>query len=337
MDHVIISESDLAPLCSGDDLASKAQGLLLQQKGSWELLRDGYLSLETVETRIFEFDGFTIRVQFNPGRLTSSSAKVDEKSIRERTCFLCPNNFPLEQRGILYKDEYLTLCNPFPIFPEHFTISHKEHRPQQILSSFEALLSLSKEMRKHYAVFYNGPRCGASAPDHMHFQAGDKFFMPLDSEYDSVKENLGERLVDGELLRAYSVERYLRRFVSLESSDRRSLVRAFEFLYGSFQGVVKDGEEPMMNILSFYDHDEWRIVLFPRAKHRPSFFYEEGEGRILLSPAAVDLGGVCITPLQRDFERITKENIVEMFSEVSLSAEAFGYLKRRLGKELADL
>jgi len=347
----IIPERDLIPFCTGEDLGSRARGLLLQQKATWELLRNGYASLDTVRTRAFEFDGFVIKVQYNPGRLTSSSAKVDQQSIRERRCFLCPRNLPAEQRGLSYHDEYLILCNPFPIFPEHFTLSYKEHSAQQISSSFETLLNLSKELSKNYTVFYNGPKCGASAPDHLHFQAGDKQFMPIDREYERVKGAFADQLVSGEVIRAYSVEKYLRRFVSLESKDPHALLRAFAAFYKALQGVSTDGDksrdprdesrdprgEPMMNILSFYDKEEWRVILFPRAKHRPSFFFLEGEGRILLSPAAVDLGGVCITPLERDFERITRENVIQMFSEISLSAEAFGGLKKRLSKDLVGL
>jgi hypothetical protein len=335
IDEVIIEENDLLPYCEGDDLASKAKGLLLQQQSSWELLRNGYSNFQAAETREFDFDGFVVKVQFNPGRFASSSAKVDENSIKKRQCFLCPHNLPREQRGLLYSDKYLILCNPFPIFPEHFTISSLAHTPQRILKSFETFLSLSKELQKYYTVLYNGPKCGASAPDHMHFQAGNKYFMPIEQEYEAVRDSLGERIVAGEKLRVHSVERYLRKFISFESSDLEALVRGFEVFYLSLQDISADGEEPMMNIIASFSEDRWRVVLFPRAKHRPSFFFEEGEKRILISPAAVDLGGVCITPLERDFKKITKEKIIEMFSEVSLSAEAFGQLKRSLRRALA--
>jgi ATP adenylyltransferase/5',5'''-P-1,P-4-tetraphosphate phosphorylase II len=338
----VIPERDLIPFCTGDDLASRARGLLRQQMATWGLLRNGYDSLDTVKTRTFEFDGFVVNVQYNPGRLTSSSAKVDQQSIKERKCFLCPRNLPAEQLGLSYRDEYLILCNPFPIFPEHFTLSHKDHTAQQISSSFETLLDLSKELSKGYTVFYNGPRCGASAPDHLHFQAGNKQFMPIDNEYEGIKKTSADQIGKSEFLQAYSVEKYLRRFVSLESKDCRSLLRAFEIFYKALYEVSIDNNEvqvsrgePMMNILAAYDNGEWRVILFPRAKHRPSFFFFEGEKRILLSPAAVDLGGACITPLERDFEKITRENIVDMFSEVSLSADVFGRLKKRLSHELA--
>ena len=121
-----------------------------------------------------------MKVQFNPGRYISTSAKVDEKSINDRKCFLCPANLPEEQKGILYEEEYLILGNPFPIFPEHFTIPNINHVPQQIKNNFPLMLKLTKDLSKHYVVLYNGPKCGASAPDHFHFQAGTKNFMPIE-------------------------------------------------------------------------------------------------------------------------------------------------------------
>ena len=339
---LVIPDKELLPYVSGNDLAEKAHGLLEQQKVTWELLRGGYASLATVRTRVFTFDSCTIHVQYNPGRLTSSSAKVDEQSIRKRTCFLCPANLPADQRGLFYRDRYYILCNPFPIFPEHFTISSSDHIPQRILPSFGTLLDLAKDMAGRYVVFYNGPQCGASAPDHLHFQAGNKDFMPIAREYETVISNHADLLLDRHDLRVYGVERYLRSFVSLESSNSALLVRAFGILYRDLQEVTAalnpspPGGEPMMNILAFCERGQWRVIIFPRAKHRPSFYFEEGDKRILLSPAAVDLGGVCITPLEEDFNKISEANIVDMFREISLTAELFRNLKERVSKKFLE-
>ena len=137
-----------------------------------------------------------INAQFNAGRMTSTSAKVDPKSISERKCFLCEKNLPAEQKGILYNNKYIILCNPFPIFPTHFTLTHKEHQPQRILDTFSDMLDLSKDLSKHYSVIYNGPRCGASAPDHLHFQAGNKYFMPIDDEFHQIKNEYGKMIFE---------------------------------------------------------------------------------------------------------------------------------------------
>lgn len=327
----IIKDSELEPYITSSDLAGKAKALLAQQKQTWELLSRGYKSLDGVEVKTFDFEHFKIKVQFNPGRITSSAAKVDEKSIKERKCFLCPDNLPEDQKGIPYKNDYIVLCNPFPIFNEHFTLPKVNHVPQEIKSSFPDLLDFTKDLSKYYTVFYNGPKCGASAPDHLHFQAGDKSFMPIDGEYTEVKEKLGRKIVDSKDLQVFAVDGYLAKFLSFESSSREAMIEGFNCFYEAFREVSGNtSEEPMMNILSFYEDGRWHVLVFPRAKHRPSYFFMEGDENILLSPAAVDMGGVLITPLEKDFKKITKENIEDIFRQVTLSDESFGFITDKL-------
>lgn len=302
-------------------LADDAHQLLDEQKRQWDLLRDGYASLERVETRTFELDGFVLKVQFNPGRITSSAAKVDEKTIRERPCFLCPQNRPKPQREIRIDEDLVLLCNPFPIFPEHFTIPTLSHTPQRILHNFVTMLELARQLSPRYTVFYNGPRCGASAPDHLHFQAGTRGFMPIE-----------DSLPDEEPLRGVQIrfvgDLQRRNHLVMEGADARQLETAFQQFYRNLQSIAgNDADEPMMNILATFDAAAWRVYLFPRAKHRPSFYDAEGDARILLSPAAVDLGGVCITPLRRDFERVDETLLLQMFREVTLSPDAYRRLE----------
>jgi len=325
--HVVIAPKELESFGAGESFSSISAALLSQQRETWPLLRSGYAGLESVQTRSFGIDGCVVKVQFNPGRITSSAAKVDEKSIRERRCFLCLAHLPAEQRGVAFGDSYVILCNPFPIFPEHFTIPHREHIPQRIDGSFDVLLDLAKAMAGRYTLFYNGPRCGASAPDHLHFQAGLKGFMPVDTEYPEIIRRNGRLLKESDEYRVLAVDGCLRRFIALESSSRPILEREFAGLLSRLSGILSDKEEPMLNILASYEK-EWRVLVFPRAKHRPSFFFAEEDERILISPAAVDLGGVCITPLERDFQRLTRDHITGMFQEVSLGKREFEELAR---------
>lgn len=337
VDNTLISDTVLEPFLREDNTAaSKAKALLAQQKTVWELLRKGYESLDSVEIRSFDFGSYKIKVQFNPGRIVSSSAKVDAKSIKERKCFLCYKNLPAEQRGFQAEEDFLVLCNPFPIFTEHFTIPHIEHRPQQIRSSFDKFLSFARHLGKYYTIFYNGPKCGASAPDHLHFQAGNKFFMPIDSEYGAIKANLGEKIIEDEKLEVYAVEKYPAKFFSFESSEEDSLKKAFDHLYVILKEVMgsSEEEEPMMNILSSYEDNKWRVIVFPRAKHRPSYYFAEGDENILLSPASVDMGGILITPLEKDFRKITKENIIDIFDQVTLPKEQFNLISKKLVKAI---
>ena len=323
LEHLMLSPEALASRTAGPGIAALSRALLDQQKETWELLRNGYRSLDTVRTREFAFDDAVIRIQFNPGRLTSSSAKVDEKSIKERKCFLCVQHLPPDQRGLAYGDGYIILCNPFPITPEHFTIPRLTHIPQRIEGTLDVLLDLARDMSPLYTVFYNGPKCGASAPDHMHFQAGTRGFMPIETEFPRLCELFGTVIAAQEGFRAVAVSGPLRRFLALEGSGRDLIAAGFLRYLRVLREKTGETEEPMVNVLGSYQDGAWRLLVVPRTRHRPSFFFAEGEKRLLISPAAVDVGGVSVTPLEEDFRKITREHIVQMFEEVLLGRDAF--------------
>jgi hypothetical protein len=321
----VIDEKELG-LNAGASYAEKAKSLFDSQLRTWELCRNGYKSLESVKMRRFDFDGFGVKVQFNPGRIVSSGAKVDPKSIKERKCFLCPANLPSDQKGLLWKNEYLILCNPFPIFPEHFTIPNIEHIPQCIENRFETMLDITKDLSPRYAVFYNGPKCGASAPDHFHFQAGIKNFMPVDKEYDRIKEKLGSKIYDGAKVKIYAVDKYLRFIIGMESADKAALTDKFNEFYAKYAKLSVHGEEPMMNIITYYEENLWKALIFPRGKHRPGQYFAEGEANILISPGSVDMGGVFITPQEKDFIKLTKDDVIDILAQAALPAGKFALL-----------
>jgi len=334
---LLIAHSQLPTPAADGDFADKCHALLLQQKLTWDMLRTNYAGLEQVRLRNLDFDGFDLRLQYNPRRLTSSAAKVDEKSIRERQCFLCPGHLPSHQRALPFNGDYLILANPFPIFPEHFTIGHKDHVPQTIEGTFQTLLTLSQEMGSRYTVFYNGPKCGASAPDHLHFQAGTRDWMPLERDFDLVKQRWGRVLLDRPGLEVTAVFAPLQNFISIESSDTDEIERAFDVFFRSYQRSAGVEGEPMLNILSSYEEGHWRVILFPRAKHRPDAFFAEPDSKILFSPASVDLGGVCVLPVERDFDNLTDQQLAGLFQEVCLPEDAFNTLAADVQKGLAGL
>jgi len=286
------------------------------QLQEWPLARNNYEALKGVETKEFGFENFKVRVQFNPARIQSSAAKVDAKSIQERKCFLCPQNLPAEQRGVEFKKEYQVLVNPYPIFPVHFTIPAYQHVDQLILNRYEDMLDLAKDMDE-YTIFYNGPKCGASAPDHVHFQAGIKGFMPIEKEIDQIEKEI---FLKTDKLTAYALKNYLRNSFLIESQNKAEAVTFFKRLYSLLE-LKEDDKEPMMNILAWHDRGMWYSVIFPREKHRPDCFYAEGDNNLLISPASVDLGGVFITPLEKDFRKITEKDIESILREISISNE----------------
>jgi len=327
IEKICIGDQELSEFHDVANLGDRARALHLQQRTTWALADRGYASLTEIQLRSFSIDGSTIRVQFNPGRLRSSSAKVDAQSIRERACFLCAEHLPDAQRGVPYGDGYLLLVNPFPIFPEHFTIPSLNHEPQRIENALPAFLDLARDLGPRYTAFYNGPRCGASAPDHLHFQAGTAGFMPIDDEFIRLRDAAGVALGRRDGVRVTSLEEIPCRCVGLESEDRDALAVECARLLAILGELAGDGEEPMVNILVRYENG-WRVLVIPRAQHRPSFYSAEGDG-ILLSPASVDLGGVCIVPREEDFHRIEKEQIAAMFDEVCLARDGVRRLREQ--------
>jgi len=335
---LLFSKEELASFEAENDFGTAAKILLQQQQRTWDLLIEGYKSLKAAQTKVFEFDGFTIKVQHNPNRIISSSANVDADSIKKRKCFLCADNLPEGQKGLLYNNEYLILANPYPIFPEHFTVANINHFPQRINDIFYVLLSLSQSMSKYFTIFYNGPKCGASAPDHLHFQAGTKNFMPIDSEYPGLIKQYGETLSEEYGFTASAVDDGIRRFIVFEGEMEEILIYAFSLFLETYSLLQANEDEPMMNILTSYEEEKgWRVIIFLRDKHRSSHYYAAGDGNILLSPASVDLGGVCITPRESDFSKITRNNLFEILNEVSAGKDLFKLLKTNLSENLKKI
>ena len=315
------------------DYASAAKQLLISQLKEWQELDEGYKRLSNVKVKSFLIDDFHIKLQLNPGRMKSTSAKVGEKEIKKRSCFLCAENLPPDQRGIKLIDDYVLLCNPYPIFPHHFTIASIDHKPQEIKSSFADFLELSRMLSDKYTLMYNGPGCGASAPDHLHFQAGTKLFMPIENEFHSLIKNHGERILNNNNIAITAVDDGLRSFVSYESGNIDILLESFDRFYKKYD-KTESPKEPMMNIICNYEEKfGWRVFIFLRNKHRSSHYYLKDEEKITISPAAIDLGGVCITPVDKDFKRIDEETLTEVFEEVSLQRNDFEKLITLLKEE----
>lgn len=306
----------------------KVERLFEDQLQNWKLAFNGYQSLTKVQKKLFEFDGFSIEAHYNLGRIISSSAKVDAKSINERPCFLCIKNLPADQRAVRVTGNYIILVNPYPIFHKHFTIPTLNHIPQSIKNEFENLLLITSKLGSGFSVFYNGPKCGASAPDHLHFQAGNYGFMNIDNEYENIIGKYGEVVYSDDEISVSVVTGCLRNFISMESNNITKLKSEFANIYNTLADG-QTGEEPMMNIISTYNN-VWRVLIFPRIQHRPSYFFEEGKNKILISPAAVDLGGVLIFPRAEDFNKITAELVVDIFKQVTFSDEMLKSISGKL-------
>lgn len=303
------------------DFVRRAREFLAEQDAAWPLLHEHRAMLARGPVRLFEFDGFTIRVQLNLGRL--SFAKVRSAN---GECFLCDHHRPIEQKHLDCPGGFRLMCNPYPILPEHFTIVHEKHSPQRIRDCVEAMVDLASVMGPAYTVFYNGPQCGASAPNHLHLQAGPADFFPATAECPRLARELTRR--DG-----YSIgasDEYLRNFVLIESPQRVGMLHAFDRLYEAQRKLQPQALEPMMNVLCNYDAGRWRMIVFPRAKHRPAAYSAPEDQRLLLSPGAVDVAGVMILPDESHFQRISADQIRIAFQDVTLDPANFDDLLRGL-------
>lgn len=265
-----------------------------------------------------DVNGMPFKVQFNPARMASSGAKVDAASLKARPCFLCEKNRPEVQIGIEWNDRYTILVNPFPIFHRHLTIPDTSHTDQLIAGRIADMMGLAAELNG-YTVFYNGPRCGASAPDHMHFQAGNSDFLTIAPAIENAE--LKTIAADGDATLSLVDTLPVKVFV-IDAADHSAGERLFGRLLEAMP--VPEGErEPMLNLLCYSTPAGERLVVIPRKRHRPAC-YGTDNGCMLISPASVDVGGVFITPRPEDFERMDQAAIASILDEVCLTAEEIG-------------
>ncbi len=301
------------------DLSGRCLDLLSEQKKTWQDLREGYESLRNVEERDVRCTGFSVRLQRNSGRIKSSLADVGEKNSNERPCFLCLEHLPEGQKGILYRNDYLILCNPMPVFASHFTISHVDHRRQAISEHVDAFSEVMTDLGSGWIVLYNGPKCGASAPDHLHFQASPSGQMPIEEEIGEKKRLILITRVDGVSL--YRMKDVGREVILLEGYNPMALGEVLKSFMNALKKVLLVNEEPMVNIAGFYKEGKRHLVIFPRRKHRPDAFFQEGNARVVVSPGVIDMGGLLITPMGKDFYRLDASAIEGIYREVSLERE----------------
>ena len=287
-----------------------------RQLEMWEDARHRFRDLKHVEVRQLSDQ---LKVQFNPARIVSTGAKIDKHTLGERPCFLCERNRPKEQMTKLIDDHFQLLVNPFPILPVHFTIPATKHQPQSIYRHYgemHRLLSLHSELM----VFYNGPKCGASAPDHLHFQAGTSGVLPLQTNWQRLSRSLTDviSLNDEEKISVLS-DFLVPAFVIISKSED-SDEELFHRLYRSMP-MRGDESEPMMNIIAWRKGDGFISVVIPREKHRPDAYFAEGEAQMMVSPGALDMAGLIITPREEDFSKINLDKATALLRECGISAE----------------
>lgn len=289
----------------------EATELIEKQRSCWPEYDERIKQLESVQTKQFSIGNCKIIAQHNPARVVSTGAKVDKQSIKERKCFLCAENRPSQQIGLEILPNYTLLVNPFPILKGHYTIVCNKHSEQKIYDRLPDMLKMAELMPNHMFL-YNGPCCGASAPDHMHFQAVLKGQMPFEEECKTLPNITLSDNRDGQMI---AIQGLGRKCIILQS-HRIDMVTSF--FHQMFHQLPKNGnEEPMMNLFACKEGDTFKLFLFSRKAHRPSQYFSEGDNW-MISPGAIDMGGVLVLPRCEDFNRINEAIIADVYSQVSL-------------------
>ena len=323
----IITPRELAPYLADQDggrIIRDVNALIEHQKQTWPMLKEGYAALEEMETKRIEVDGSDVVVQHNPKRIRSTAARVDNASIGARACFLCPESLPVEEKAVPYGEDLMILCNPFPVLDRHLSIVHRDHVPQQIEGNVETLLMLARDLAPDFFVLYNGPRCGASAPDHLHFQACSREGLPLEAlladepaeaahcDYCAMSAREGFEL--------FTLTNGGRTVVVFRGSRAGELAG---WVYQTINELAREGPggEPMVNVICTYEKSQWTVYLFPRALHRPACFFAEGDDQLLVSPGAIDMAGVLVVPERAHFEKIGAGHAEAIYAEVSMGED----------------
>ncbi len=299
----------------------------------WPEAATRYEALRTqVQTRQLELPQCTLRVQWNPSRIVSTAARTDAATISRRPCFLCPENRPPQQHARRAAAGFNLLVNPFPILPEHFTIASLHHEPQHLGTHFLTLQRMAWSMPE-YMVFYNGALCGASCPDHLHLQAGSRGVAPLEKDWTRYAARLQRLVGEGDGLYLLSPQDYACPVFVLLGSSPAACEPMFRRLVAALPS--HEGEtEPRLNIVAWRQSSDQLVTLvFPRGKHRPDCYEAQGDAQLLVSPGALDMCGLLITPREEDFRRITPDLAQAVLCEVSLSPAELQVVIDKLGKE----
>lgn len=294
------------------------------QLDTWDEIRQRYEALKHVGLKQLGHR----QLQYNPARMVSTGAQIDRQTIAQRACFLCEKNRPEEQLTIDLGDDFELMVNPFPVLPMHFTIVRKTHVSQTILENYTEIHRLL-ELFPELFVFYNGPMSGASAPDHMHFQAGIGQELPLMTVLRKLEKEQQVLIKQGNgsslsMFNSVSFNAFV-----IKSKAQETEMTLFKQLYAAMP--VREGEkEPRMNIVAWRDGSEDVIVVLPRDNHRPACYFEEGDRRMVISPGALDMAGLIITPREEDFNRMSEDKLISILKEVSIKEKDMENIKEKL-------
>ena len=293
------------------------------QLSQWPLACGNFRALKDVSVREVEVGGLVVKLQFNPARIGSSAAKTSKEELAKRRCFLCRENRPAEQIMLRFEGrkgkKYDILVNPYPIFPDHLVIAKSKHTDQAIWHRYIDMLDLSKKY-SGYTFFYNGPKSGASAPDHHHFQGAPKGLMPLENDVNASVGNADvlEYVTSVQDASLYHYKKFTAGVFFLRAETSKSAAKLFYRLLDCAD-ILEGDSEPRINLFSWWQDGEYRSIVVFRTSHRSHHYFSEGPDHLTMSPGCADMGGVFIVPIPEEYDKITSELLTELVEEVSIT------------------
>ena len=311
------------------------------QLSVWPLAAANFRALKSMRVRSVEVGGLEAKIQFNPSRIISSTAKIDEATLAARPCFLCEKNRPPEQFHLPFEGRkgrmYNIQVNPYPIFNNHLVIARSEHLPQAIWHHLPDMLDFAWNYQ-NYTVYYNGPRAGASAPDHLHFQAVPRWSLPLETAVDAFLDAPGDPLSQVKDARMYHYRKFTRGVWCIKAQTTKSLAKLF-YQFLDCCPVADPGLEPRFNLYAWFkpECNEYRVMVVLRTELRSHHFYTDGPDHLTIGPGAAEMAGVFVAPQEEDFDKATPSQLEEMLSEVSVSGEDEAMIDSRLTRSQQDI
>jgi hypothetical protein len=330
LENLLLGVAALAPYLTDTrsrSLTDEVRALIAQQLQHWPALEKAHADLQQSLYRSVQLNELAVTLQCNPGRMISAGAPVDKASISKRPCFLCLLNLPAEQRALLYRGEWLILNNPAPLFPDHLVISHTEHRLQRIEPALPAMISLTRELDFSFTAFYNGPACGASAPDHLHFQMAPAGAIPLVEQIKKLIEEdsaILQKVAEDSEGTCFIGHPDFRAVFICKTKNPDFLQKQFSRKLCSLPAPTAGEEEAMVNVIIAGHGDTFYGILFPRRAHRPACYFKDEPEKMVISPGAVDVGGLLILPRKEDFDLLDRETIIGIFREVCAERKCSG-------------
>ena len=310
------------------DVDDSLDRFFVQQLEVWDDARNRYRQIGNIEQKSLPEGDFMLKAQWNPARIVSTGARVDKSTIDHRPCFLCAKNRPECQIAMPVGERMSLLVNPYPILPMHFTLPDNRHIPQSIADCYGMIFDLVEQF-SGILVFYNGPKCGASAPDHLHLQAGKGLRLPLQDDWARLSTDLDVIVETSKGDTLSLLKDYIYKAFVIRSRTKKGDIELFRKLY---RALPADDPEPMMNILSWMEDGEHITVVIARKKHRPDCYFAEGAEQMIISPGSIDMGGLIITPREEDFNGITAEKAAQILQEVCATDEEIDNIITKITK-----